>query len=86
MNHTILIFVLYARQKRDLSIALSLSDCLGPKMGTSIFVRVAKLLRLSIDTNIPSKKSAHLGFRVNFVLTRYDCPYCFHILLLKEII
>ena len=28
--------------------ALSLSDCLGPKKGTSILVRVAKLLRLSI--------------------------------------
>ena len=35
---------------RDLSIALSLSDCLGPKKGTSILVRVAKLLRLSIVT------------------------------------
>ena len=32
----------------DLSIGLSMSDCLGPKRGTSIFVRVAKLLRLSI--------------------------------------
>ena len=41
-------FVLYARQKRDLSIALSLSDCLGPKKGTSILISVAKLLRLSI--------------------------------------
>ena len=32
----------------DLSTALSLSDCLGPKKETSILVRVAKLLRLSI--------------------------------------
>ena len=37
-------------KERDLSIALSLSDCLGPKKGTSILVRVAKLLRLSIYT------------------------------------
>ena len=44
-SHTILIFVLYAR---NLSIALSLSDCWGPKKGTSILDRVAKLLRLSI--------------------------------------
>ena len=32
----------------QLSIALSLSDCFGPKKGTSILIRVAKLLRLSI--------------------------------------
>ena len=31
-----------------MSIALSLSDCSGPKKGSSILVRVAKLLRLSI--------------------------------------
>ena len=29
-------------------MALSLSDCLGPNTGTSILVRVAKLLGLSI--------------------------------------
>ena len=35
-----------------MSIALSLSDCLGPKKGTSILVRVAKLLRLSIERDL----------------------------------
>ena len=38
--------MLYARQIEGL--ALSLSDCLGLKKGTSVLVRVAKLLRLSI--------------------------------------
>ena len=38
----------------DLPTASSLSHCLGPKKGTSILVRVVKLLRLSIVT--PSKK------------------------------
>ena len=33
-------------------MALSLSDCLGPKKGTSILVRVAKLLRLSMYSEI----------------------------------
>ena len=34
-----------------MSIALSLSDCLGPKKGISILVWVAKLLCLSIDAS-----------------------------------
>ena len=40
-----MIFVLYARQIKGLVNVLSLSDCLGPEKGTSILVRVAKLLR-----------------------------------------
>ena len=40
----------------DVSIALSLSDCLGPKKGTSILVRVAKLLRLSIVKYLGGQK------------------------------
>ena len=35
-------------KKTDLPIALSLSDCLGPKKETSMLLRVAKPLRLSI--------------------------------------
>ena len=45
--------------KGTLSIALSLSDCLGPKNGTSILVRVAKLLRLSIFDQIHQKLGLH---------------------------
>ena len=38
--------------------SLSLSDCLGPKKGTSILVRVAKLLRLSICSLVCGSNTA----------------------------
>ena len=48
---------------RDLSITLSLRDCLGPKKGTSISVRVAKLLRLISIYKKSSFNTSHVGFQ-----------------------
>ena len=49
----------------ELSIALSLSDCFGPKKETSILARVAKLLLLSIfETKISLQI---LGFLVKYI-------------------
>ena len=54
-------------KERDLSIALSLSDCLGPK--TSILVRVAKLLRLSIYNVVQFYATIHLLMHYSFSVT-----------------